>query len=119
MTIKYIEKTIEDANTGADVKYHEITAVNADYKNKYVSVTIESYISRKTKEAGKEPVGSPITLSLNHCPTMAENVVDWAYQQLIQPLPQDYAEPEEKYYGWVDPYLFSGGKVKETEPNNG
>lgn len=115
MTIKYIEKAIEDQNTGADVKYHEITAVNIDYKNRYASVTVESYISKKTKEAGKSPVGHPTILSFSgNVPTMADNPVDFFYAKLTQPTPEGYQEPaeEEKYTGWVDPYLFSGGSIK-------
>lgn len=115
MTQKYIEKNIEDPNTGADVKYHEITAVNIDYKNGYASVTVESYISKKAKDAGKFPVGYPNTLSFSgNVPTMADNPVDFFYAQLTQPVPEDYQEPtdEEKYHGWVDPYLFGGGDVK-------
>ena len=116
MTIKFIEKAIEDENTGADVKYHEITAVNIDYKNRYASITVESYISLKTKQAGKLPVGNPTTLSFSdEVPTMAENPIDYFYQRLTQPIPDDYVEPseEEKYQGWISPYVFAGGKVKE------
>lgn len=115
MTIKYIDKPIEDPNTGADVKYHEITAVNIDYKNRYASVTVESYISKKTKAAGKSPVGHPTTLSFSgNVPTMEDNPIDFFYAQLTQPAPEGYQEPaeEEKYTGWIDPYLFSGGSIK-------
>lgn len=115
MTIKFIEKAIEDPNTGADVKYHEITAVNIDYKNHYASVTVESYISQKAKQAGKQPVGHPTTLSFNgNGPTMADNPIDYFYEFLVQPAPEGYVEPaeEEKYTGWVNPYLFTGGKIK-------
>lgn len=117
MTIKFIEKAIEDPNTGADVKYHEITAVNIDYKHLYASVTVESYISQKAKETGKQPVSHPTILSFSgNVPTMADNPVDFFYTQLTQPTPEGYQEPteEEKYTGWVDPYLFAGGKVKES-----
>lgn len=117
MTIKYIDKAIEDPNTGADVKYHEITAVSIDYKNGYASVTVESYISAKTKAAGKLPVGQPTMLSFSgNVPTMADNPIDFFYAHLTQDPPEGYQEPaeEEKYTGWVDPYLFAGGKVKES-----
>lgn len=117
MTIKFIEKAIEDPNTGADVKYHEITAISVDYRNRYASITVESYISQKAKQAGKQPVGHPTTLSFNgNIPTMAENPIDFFYAALTQAAPADYVEPneDEKYQGWVDPYLFSGGKVKEV-----
>lgn len=117
MTIKFIEKAIEDPNTGADVKYHEITAVNIDYKHLYASVTVESYISQKAKETGKQPVGHPTILSFSgNVPTMADNPVDFFYTQLTQPVPENYQAPteEEKYTGWVDPYLFAGGKIKES-----
>lgn len=115
MTIKYIEKAIEDQNTGADVKYHEITAVNIDYKNRYAAVTVESYISAKAKAAGKMAVGSPITLSFNDIPCMDENPITFFYQRLTAPMPEEYVEPgdDEKHYGWVNPYLFAGGKIKE------
>lgn len=117
MTIKFIEKAIEDPNTGAEVKYHEITAVNIDYKNHYASVTVESYISRKTKEAGKSPVGHPTTLSFSgNVPTMADNPIDFFYAHLTQAPPEGYQEPaeEEKYTGWINPYLFAEGKLKEA-----
>ncbi|OOH89548.1 hypothetical protein BMT54_06550 [Pasteurellaceae bacterium 15-036681] len=112
--MKYIAKTIEDVNTGAEVKYHEITAITVDYKNKHSTATVESYISLKTKQAGKQPVGSPVTLSISNAPDIGENVIDWLYAQLIQPVPEDYIEPEDKYYGWVNPYSFTGGTIKEV-----
>lgn len=115
MTIKYIDKAIEDPNTGADVKYHEITAVSVDYKNRYASVSVESYISLKAKQRGKAPVGYPIHLTFTeNIPNMADNPIDFFYTQLTQPLPEGYQAPteEEKYNGLVDPYLFCGGNIK-------
>lgn len=110
---KYIEKPIEDENTGADVKYHEITAYSVDLQNNYSTVTVASYISRKMKELGKSPVGTPIMLSLNAAPAMNENPIDWFYNELIKPISEDFVPPTETYVGYVNPYSFSGGKVKE------
>ncbi|MDH2998455.1 hypothetical protein A1D22_10630, partial [Pasteurellaceae bacterium LFhippo2] len=94
-------------------EHHEITAITVYYKNKHSTATVESYISLKTKQAGKKPVGSPITLSINNSPEMSENAIDWLYTQLTQAIPADYVEPEDKYYGWVNPYSFSGGRLRK------
>lgn len=113
-TINYIEKAIEDPRTGADVKYHEVTAYAVDLQNNTSTVTVTSYISKKMREMGKEPVGAPVTLSLNLAPPASENALTWFLGQLTQATPTDYVPlPEnERYYGWFDPYTFSGGTVK-------
>lgn len=118
MKMKYIEKAIEDPHTGADVRYHEITSITVDYKNRYATVSIESYISAKAKAVGKLPVGSPIALTFNgYTPSQAENPVEFFYNLLIQPVPEDYADPsvENRSAGWISPYLFAGGAIKERE----
>ncbi|QLB44790.1 hypothetical protein [Mannheimia pernigra] len=110
---KFIEKVIEDQNTGADVKYHEITAYSVDFKYNFATVTIDSYISKKTKESGKAAVGAPTILHINNVPPTQECIIDWLCNQLIQAVPDDF-QPQ-NYDGYVNPYMFSGGKVKDKD----
>lgn len=110
--MKYIEKTIEDINTGAEVNYHEITSYSIDFKHQFATVTVESYISKKAKEKGKQPVGSPISLNFSQveCPK-GICPIEWFLTQLVAPQPENF-EPE-TYEGWVNPHLFAGGEIKE------
>lgn len=110
--MKYIEKELEDLNTSAIVSYHEITAYAIDFKHQFASITVESYINKKAKEKGKQPVGSPISLSFSQadCPKTG-CPIDWFLAQLIAPVPEGF-EPQ-SYEGYINPHLLSGGEIKE------
>ncbi|MBR0574535.1 MULTISPECIES: hypothetical protein [Pasteurellaceae] len=114
---KYIEKTIEDQTTGADVNYHEVTYVGIDFVNNLTTATVTSYISSKTKKRGKAPIGDPKQLSINTTPPENEGLVDWLLKNLTQDVPADYQQvpEEEQYDGYIDPYMFSGGEIKDSE----
>ncbi len=109
--MKYIEKAIEDANTGANANYHEITTLNIDYTNNSVSVVLASYVSQKMKAAGKSAL-SFVPLSLSPLPSREVSVHDWALNQLIQAVPEGFVPQE--YQGYINPHTFAGGKVKEV-----
>ncbi|QIM63133.1 hypothetical protein A1D29_07490 [Pasteurellaceae bacterium Orientalotternb1] len=111
----YIEKIVEDEATGAEVKYHEITAYAVDLTQSVSNVTVTSYYSPKARKLGKSPVGFPVTITLQAFPPKGVDQLDWFYQQLIVNAPEGYIEPQEKYYGWADPFLLSGGKIKTVE----
>lgn len=110
----YLEKNIEDQATGADVKYHEITAYSVDLTAKTSTATVTSYCSLKARQSGKQPIGLPIIINLQGIP-QGNDTLNWLYQQITAAAPEDYVEPEEKYYGWVNPYTFAGGKIKTAE----
>lgn len=111
--MKYIEKQIEDAQTGAIANYHEVTAVNVDYVNNTVVATLASYVSKKTKDAGKSALSlNSFTLS-PILPARSESAHDWSLNELIQEPSADF-DPEE-YPGYVNPHMFAGGKIKETD----
>ncbi|MDP8051064.1 hypothetical protein QJU23_01330 [Pasteurella atlantica] len=114
---KYIEKTIEDPTTGADINYHEISFVGIDFANNLTTVTVTSYISSKTKKRGKAPIGTQKQLSINTTPLENEGLVDWVLKNLTQDVPADYQQvpEEEQHYGYVDPYMFSGGAIKDGD----
>ncbi|TNH06614.1 hypothetical protein [Testudinibacter sp. TR-2022] len=110
--MKYIEKSIEDEQTGATANYHEVTTLNIDYINGNATVVTASYVSAKTKAAGKNALSFS---SFNLSPLPADrNAVgyDWALTQLIQAQPEDFTP--ETYTGYVNPHTFAGGKIKDT-----
>ncbi|TNG90985.1 hypothetical protein FHQ28_11660 [Pasteurellaceae bacterium USgator11] len=110
--MKYIEKSIEDEQTGATASYHEVTALNVDFINNNATVVVACYVSAKAKAAGKNAL-SFSSFNLNPLPEDRNAVsYDWALTQLIQPQPEDFT-PEE-YPGYINPYSFAGGKIKDT-----
>ena len=110
--MKYIEKQIEDEQTGAIAGYHEITLLKCDYLNKIVETTMASYASKKAKDNGKNALSFNTFTFTNAMPDTGESAHDWSLNQLIQPKPEDFVP--ENYVGYVNPYIFAGGKIKET-----
>lgn len=108
--MKYIEKQLEDNRTGAVVNYHEVTGFNVDYMNSSTSVTIASFVSKAKKEEGKEFL-SVNTFTIHEKPNWSQIPYEWALQELVKAQPEDFV-PEE-YLGYVNPYMFAGGKIKE------
>ncbi|WP_115316510.1 hypothetical protein, partial [Phocoenobacter uteri] len=110
-------KTIEDITTGADVNYHEVTYIGIDLANNLTTATVTSYFSLKAKQKGKHPIGEPKRFTIENKPPKGVELENWLYENLTQAIPEDYQPtPEnEQYMGYVDPYLFSGGLVKDVE----
>ncbi len=107
--MKYIEKQLEDSRTGASVNYHEVTGLQVDYLNNATYTTMVSYVSKVKKEAGKELL-SVNTFTIPSVPAWDQIPYEWALSELVKAQPEDYV-PED-YEGYVNPYLFAGGKVK-------
>ncbi|WP_373766401.1 hypothetical protein [Glaesserella sp.] len=110
--MKYIEKTLEDDNTGAVVGYHEITAINCDYANNSVVATLSSYVSKKAKDRGKNALSFAQFTFTSSMPSRDESAHNWVLDQLILPEPEGF-QPE-TYYGYVNPHMFAGGTIKQS-----
>lgn len=108
--MKYIEKKLEDAQTGAIVDYHEIVNIGVDYINNSVSVTIASYVSSNGRENNKNPL-SYNSFYLDEAPSREVNIHDWALSQLIINEPEGFVRDDNA----INPYFFAGGKIKEIE----
>lgn len=107
--MKYIQKEIEDAQTGAIARYHEITLMQVDYAQLTVQATLASYVSKKAKDTGKSSL-SYITLQLTNIPTDRNiNIHDWVLEKLVSI--EKMAEEESYSVGAHDPYLFVDGEV--------
>ncbi|SMB89373.1 hypothetical protein SAMN05660772_02873 [Pasteurella testudinis DSM 23072] len=110
--MKYIEKSIEDEQTGATCSYHEITTLNVDFINDNAVVVVACYVSAKAKAAGKNAL-SFNSFNLSPLPEDRNAVgYDWALTQLIQALPEGFT-PED-YPGYINPHALAGGKIKDT-----
>lgn len=110
--MKFIEKQIEDTQTGAIANYHEITAINCDYINNSVVTTIASYVSKKTKDKGKNALSFNSFTFTQAMPSRDESAHNWVLDQLILPEPEGF-QPE-TYYGYVNPHMFAGGTIKQS-----
>ena len=108
--MKYITKQIEDVRTGATAEHHVVTGLQVDYINNSTFVTIASYVSKVTKDAGKESL-SVNTFTISSVPSWEQIPYEWALNELVKAKPEDFVP--ETYSGYIDPYMFSGGKVKE------
>ncbi|MGF7452602.1 hypothetical protein [Pasteurella bettyae] len=110
--MKYIEKTTEESRTGATQKYHIVSGLQVDYVNSKTFITMTSFVSKEAKDKGKEAL-SVNTFTINAAPDWSVIPYEFALNELIKPQPEDF-EPEE-YAGYVNPYMFAGGKIKETD----
>lgn len=110
--MKFIEKQIEDNRTGAEVSYHVVTGLNVDYLNATTSVTMSSYVSKAKKDAGKESL-SINTFTIPAVPDWSQVPYEWALKELVKAQPEDFVA--EEYHGYVNPYMFAGGKIKSSE----
>ena len=109
--MKYIDKKIEDPRTGAVVAYHVVSNCQVDYTNKSTFLTITSYVSKAKKDEGKD------SLSINTftIPGVSDwDVIpyEWALAELVKAQPEDFM-PED-YAGYINPYIFAGGEIKDT-----
>lgn len=110
--MKYIEKQIEDNRTGASANHHVVTGLNVDYVNNSTTVTISSFVSKDKKEAGKEAL-SINTFTIQAVPSWEQIPYEWALSELVKRQPEDFVP--ETYYGYVNPYLLDGGKIKNDQ----
>ncbi|MFU2088938.1 hypothetical protein [Avibacterium avium] len=108
--MKFIEKKIEDNRTGAEVSCHCVVNFNIDYINGVTNITLASYVSKSKKDANKDSL-SMNTFTLNAIPDWSQIPYEWALKELIKPQPEEF-KPED-YVGYVNPYMFAGGEVKE------
>ena len=108
--MKYITKQIEDVRTGAAAEHHVVTGLQVDYINNSTFVTIASYVSKVKKDAGKESL-SVNTFTISSVPSWEQIPYEWALNELVKAKPEDFTP--ETYIGYVNPYMFAGGKVKE------
>lgn len=108
--MKYITKQIEDIRTGAMSEYHAVTGLQVDYVNNSTFVTIASYVSKAKKDEGKESL-SVNTFTIQAVPGWDKIPYEWVLGELVKAQPEDFSP--ETYIGYVNPYMFAGGKIKE------
>ena len=110
--MKFIEKQIEDPRTGANANCHVVSGLQTDYVNGNTFVTITSYVSKDKKAAGKDSV-SLNTFTLPSVPDWDVISYEWALNELVKAQPEDFVP--ESYSGYVNPYMFAGGKIKDIK----
>lgn len=108
--MKYIAKQIEDNRTGSSAEYHVVTGLQIDYLNNSTFVTIASYVSKQKKNEGKDAL-SVNTFTISSAPSWEQIPYEWALAELVKAQPEGFVP--ETYAGYVNPYMFADGKVKE------
>ncbi|MDG6766755.1 hypothetical protein [Glaesserella parasuis] len=86
--------------------------LNVDYINSSTIVTISSYVSKDKKETGKDAL-SINTFTIQAVPNWDQVPYEWALSELVKRQPEDFVP--EIYYGYVNPYLLDGGKIKNDQ----
>lgn len=109
--MKYIEKIIEEPRTGASASYHAVSGLQTDYVNGNTFVTMASYVSKAKKDEGKDAL-SINTFTLPAVPDWDVVPYEWALAELVKAQPTDFV-PED-YVGYINPYIFAGGEVKDA-----
>ena len=110
--MKYIDKKIEEPRTGASASYHVVSGLQTEYTSGNTFVTISSYVSKDKKDEGKESL-SINTFTIPGVPGWDVIPYEWALSELVKAQPEDFVP--EAYMGYVNPYLFAGGKVKDAD----
>ncbi|HHF6121592.1 TPA: hypothetical protein ACPP8F_000907 [Haemophilus influenzae] len=110
--MKYIDKKIEESRTGASASYHVVSGLQTEYTSGNTFVTISSYVSKDKKEEGKESL-SVNTFTVPGVPDWDAIPYEWALSELVKTQPEDFAP--ENYHGYINPYIFAGGKIKDLE----
>lgn len=110
--MKYISKQIEDARTGSISEHHTVTGLQLDYVNNSTFVTISSYVSKAKKDEGKESL-SINTFTIPGVPGWDAIPYEWALSELVKAQPEGFVP--ETYIGYVNPYMFAEGKVKDAD----
>ena len=75
-------------------------------------MTISSYVSKDKKDEGKESL-SINTFTIPGVPGWDVIPYEWALSELVKAQPEDFVP--EAYMGYVNPYMFAGGKVKDAD----
>ncbi len=111
----YIEKAIEDSDTGAMVCCHSVSGYTVDCFNKNTIVTIVSHISNITLTNGKQPIGFPKEIIIHNIPTGLIDSQKWILEQLtVNNVKNGITDDVEiGCMNDIDPYMFSGGIIKE------
>ena len=109
--MKFIEKQTECQRTGAVSAHHVVTGLQVDYVNNSTFITMASYVSKQKKDEGKESL-SVNTFTISAVPSWDQIPYEWALSELVKAQPEDFIP--ETYSGYVNPYMFAGGKVKEA-----
>lgn len=78
-----INHEIEDENTGAVAAYHVLEYVSIDYKYGSATATINGYVSKKTYEAGRNPLCSH-SVTVSGLPDDAEVSRAWLYGKAVE-----------------------------------
>lgn len=78
-----IRFAVEDENTGATAMYHVIEYVSIDYRFQTATATLNGYVSKKMKEAGKQPLCSH-SLTVNGFPEEGEITRAWLYAKAVE-----------------------------------
>lgn len=78
-----IKHEIEDESTGAVADYHVIEYVSIDYKYGSATATLNGYVSKKTYEAGRNPLCSH-SVTVNALPEDGEVSRAWLYGKAVE-----------------------------------
>lgn len=109
--MKFIEKKMEDSRTGAVSNYHIVSGIQIDYINSSTFLTVASFVSKSKKDEGKDSL-SINTFTIPGVPDYNTIPYEWALNKLIEQPPENFV-PED-YVGYINPYIFAGGEVKDT-----
>ncbi|MDO5686748.1 MAG: hypothetical protein Q4G42_05120 [Neisseria sp.] len=77
-TITALQKSIEDEQTGASSSYHVLDSYYVTKAASYTQATFATYVSKKTFDAGKQPVARSITIQVNQLPPKSD-IEQWLY----------------------------------------
>ncbi|TDK68047.1 hypothetical protein [Sapientia aquatica] len=92
MTIKGINKAIEEPNTGSIANFHRIEYFSIDLRSKYVSMIVRGYVSEDTCDSGRLHI-METNVSISDAPTLADNIPQFLYNAITAVAPEPEVDP--------------------------
>lgn len=106
----YINKDIEDIDTGANCNFHILTGYEVKIENQEATLIFSSYVSKKMYDLGRNALSDFFRINLDEVDFDPEKPLQTLLKDVVKNPPKNY-EPDEDTRFIRDPYFFSGGKV--------
>ncbi|MFM0608639.1 hypothetical protein PQR05_29335 [Paraburkholderia sediminicola] len=105
-----LKKSIVIDATGVPATHHVVDGVNVSKSSKITNVIVLSYYNESTLTAGKQPVGSPISIMIEAIPPDGADSFAFAEKALVQKAPDDGGSTSPTF-GVQNRYLFAGAEI--------
>jgi hypothetical protein len=104
--MKYINKKITDAATGATAECHALDSININFEHRYTTVEIGAFVSAETFKKGLKSMSSTM-FQLREVPSRDVDPYSWVLEKLLAGF--------ETYSGESSPEIYAGGTIADIK----